>query len=449
MTFCAALLPICILLQGARAGNLPVVSDTTWQVYDASGHIILDSQGNPALAQNVCLSSTSPNNCPAGATQYGYPYPAWTTDLSSLPGATWIWAPSITGATFPAAHAKFTFGKALNLPTLPPVGIPNVDFWIAADNTVEQILINNNSVTIPPAPAPGPTSSNPPLLHVPIPASYLRSGSNFVKITVSNGDDPSDCVATDAYNCNPAGVVFGATIPFQGNAPGDPGSCLGVHGGMFSLGGIETLDCPAQTHKCVVQPEGSVGWGPTTGTCVAATCSDNIQGKTVTFQQGAKEMVACPSGLAGAGSKTCGDGGKWGSSDFSTCACTGSDGMTPFLVGTTETVPCPFPTTQGTKSHTCQLTPVPGWNGPPAGACSLPAGIAGGVCGGATTGDTATCPSGTTCGSRTSAPPPRPGWCGWLVAVAIATTGGVGALALPSECSPKATTSTTFFCDPP
>lgn len=437
--FYATLLLTFTSPQEALAGNLPVVSDTTWEVYDASGHLLFDSMGNPALAQNVCLNATSPTNCPAGATQYGYPYTAWTTNLSSLPGATWIWAPGVSGATSPAAHAKFTFGKAFNLPALPPIGVPNIDFWIAADNTVEEILVNNNSVMIPPPPL-NPTT-NPPLLQVSIPASFIHSGSNVVKVTVSNADNPSDCAVADAYSCNPAGVVFGATIPFQGNASGDPGSCSGVHGGMFSVGGIETLDCPAQTHTCEVQPDGSVGWGATSGTCVAAVCT-----------KGAKQFVACPAGLGGLAPQVCGDDGQWGSPNFSACACTGSDGMTPVLVGTTETVPCPFPTTQGSKSHTCLLNPA-GWDHAPQGVCTLPKGTVGGLCGDGSQ-LTAICPAGTTCGPRTSTPS-RPGWCGWLLAgfgVGEVLTGGLATplgAGIPDACNPQAVTSADWFCDSP
>src|SRR6266550_5641362 len=110
----------------AQDVTINVVSDTNWTVSDANGN----SLGN---AQNVCLNATAPSNCPAGATLYGYAGPDWTANLSSIPGATWIWAPNITGATSPAANAEFSFEKQFYLCGDPQPGTISV----AADDTAK------------------------------------------------------------------------------------------------------------------------------------------------------------------------------------------------------------------------------------------------------------------------------------------------------------------------
>src|SRR4051812_25959912 len=79
----------------AQAGTVWVVSDSTWAVTNPTGTFL-------GFAQNVCLSAGVPSNCPAGAMLYGYPHRGWETNISSIPGATWIWAPDINGATSPA-----------------------------------------------------------------------------------------------------------------------------------------------------------------------------------------------------------------------------------------------------------------------------------------------------------------------------------------------------------
>lgn len=116
-----------------QAVTVAIVSNTHWTVTDASGHPI----GN---AQAVCLNASAPLGCPAGATRYGYPLPAWTADLSGIPGATWIWAPGVTGATSPAASAEFTFTAAFYLCGPPASGT----IFLGADNEAE-VFINGAS----------------------------------------------------------------------------------------------------------------------------------------------------------------------------------------------------------------------------------------------------------------------------------------------------------------
>src|SRR5262245_55031394 len=87
------------------ASTLSFASDTSWRVFDgdpASGPVNLI--GHPQL---VCLNANYPSPCPVGATLYGWTQSGWTADLSSIPGASWIWAPNMDGSTFPAEYNEF------------------------------------------------------------------------------------------------------------------------------------------------------------------------------------------------------------------------------------------------------------------------------------------------------------------------------------------------------
>src|SRR5438132_503306 len=163
----------CALPIDARAVTVNIVSDTNWTVSDTNGSYL----GN---AQNVCLNAMAPSNCPAGATLYGYTISArWTANLSSIPGATWIWAPNITGATSPAANAEFTFQKEFYLCDVPQGGTISV----AADNSAE-VFLNG-------APAPVLTSaSHLALSTVNIPSTSLFQGLNMIQVKVKNGPNP-------------------------------------------------------------------------------------------------------------------------------------------------------------------------------------------------------------------------------------------------------------------
>ena len=85
----------------AQTGTITIVSDATWVVSDPAGNFL-------GSAQNVCLNASVPSNCPAGATLYGFSA-GWAANLSSIPGATWIWAPGITAETSPAFPTEFLF----------------------------------------------------------------------------------------------------------------------------------------------------------------------------------------------------------------------------------------------------------------------------------------------------------------------------------------------------
>ena len=105
-------------------------SGTTWTVYsDYPG----EGQASTELgtAQLVCLSAAG---CPAGATDYGSPFGgAWTSNLSSIPGAGWIWRPGVTGAT---PNADFPTRPCSRRRSCSPAGRRAV-YDIAVDDSAE------------------------------------------------------------------------------------------------------------------------------------------------------------------------------------------------------------------------------------------------------------------------------------------------------------------------
>lgn len=330
----------------ARAVTINIVSDTSWTVYDADGNRLDDP------AQNVCLNATAPSNCPAGATLYGYPFQGWTANLSSIPGATWIWAPNITGTTAPAADAEFTFEKEFYLCGAPQPGTISV----AADNSAE-VSLNGVSVLT--------ATEHATLSTVNIPATSFAQGRNILQIKVRNGANPSDC-GSGQYRCNPAGFVVGAS--FADALPALP-ICRGNGGRTFTVGQFEPLTCPAGKVGSPARPCICIGanglWGPTFGRC-DATCTGS---NGATFIAGQTETIACAAGETGLEVRTCGQTGNW-SVTSNTCrrpapTCTGTNG-TVFNAGATETLSCPADQV-GSRTRTCG--PDGNW-GPTSGACS-------------------------------------------------------------------------------
>ena len=115
----AIVLGLAVLAAPVPAGaqtTLTVVSDTTWNV---SGTLLRTSVPvRLGTAEAVCLNAFSPANCPPGAVLYGAGN-GWLADLSSIPGAIWIWAPGVTGQTSPADLQAFWFSKVVNVPAPP------------------------------------------------------------------------------------------------------------------------------------------------------------------------------------------------------------------------------------------------------------------------------------------------------------------------------------------
>lgn len=159
-------------------------------------------------AQNVCLNAGAPSPCPAGATIYGYSGAGWGVSLATIPGAKWIWGVGVTGATTPAFPAGFTFTKTINLPGAPISG----SISIAADDFA-QVFVNSTSVgTIGSVSNAGLAAIASTTLTTFDISSFLILGNNVIRVDAANGN--FGCGA-GAYNCNPAGTVFGGSLVSQ------------------------------------------------------------------------------------------------------------------------------------------------------------------------------------------------------------------------------------------
>jgi sugar lactone lactonase YvrE len=181
---------------GGAADHITFGSDPTWTVLDTGGSDV-------GLAQNVCLGPFQGFSCPPGATGYGYGGGGWTANLNGIPGATWIWAPGITGATSGADSGAYFFRKDFFLAGTPTSG----SISIAADNSATVLV---NGITA------GSVNTQTALSTFDI-ASYLVAGRNTITIAAQNL--PIGC-PTCTYQQNPAGVVFGGAIVTGGVSGG-------------------------------------------------------------------------------------------------------------------------------------------------------------------------------------------------------------------------------------
>ena len=204
----AGLAVLAAAVPSGAQNTLTVVSDTTWKV---SGTYLGTSL--PVLlgtAEAVCLNAYAPTNCPPGAVLYGGAGTGWLADLSSIPGAIWIWAPGITGQTSPADLQAFWFSKVVNVPGTPLAA----SISIAVDDYAE-ILVNGKLVaaygSITDVGVAGAAQNSLGTFSI----KNLHHGDNKIVIRGQNGPASfaGDC-GPCTYQQNPAGVVFGLSITY-------------------------------------------------------------------------------------------------------------------------------------------------------------------------------------------------------------------------------------------
>lgn len=207
---------IAAMAAGALASTAAADTVTTtfqsqfgWPTYSAD-----PAQGGSLLgpSEEVCLrtSGTDPR-CPGGGVAYGTPGPGgWPVDLSAYPLAHFIWAPGVTGNTFPADLASYAFSRTFYLPGAPVAGT----IQIATDDFAE-VHVNGapvgsiGSVTDIFAAADAQS-----YLHTIDLTPYLHRGSNQITIVVQNGPAsyPAVCDSGCSYAQNPAMVVFAGQL---------------------------------------------------------------------------------------------------------------------------------------------------------------------------------------------------------------------------------------------
>jgi hypothetical protein len=184
-------------------------SSPEWTVYDD------DPASNPTAralgtAQPVCLSATSPPNCPAGAVVYGAG-DGWPASLSLIPGALWVWGPGAS-ATSPADLTRFAFVHRFEIGT-PIAGTLS----IAADDAAEVIVngtLAGTTGSITDATTAGMASQALKGFNL---LPLLVVGENTITVLGQNGPASfaMGCATGCTYAMNPGGVVFGGTLAYH------------------------------------------------------------------------------------------------------------------------------------------------------------------------------------------------------------------------------------------
>lgn len=214
----------------ARAGTPATFrSDTSWAVTDSGGNPV----GN---AQYVAVNSTSPTVQPPGVTNYGAAgnSPVWQADLSSIPGAYWVWAPGITGATPNASLAQYSFSHQFFLTGNPIAGTISVAVDDFASVSVNGTFIGSTGSITDVSSAYQAQSA---LKTFDI-APYLTSGNNTILIRAQNGPDSFSGAGPNApYSVNEAGVVFGGSITTDAALVPETSTTVSL-GLLLALGGL-------------------------------------------------------------------------------------------------------------------------------------------------------------------------------------------------------------------
>jgi hypothetical protein len=184
-----------------NAATQSFVSDTSWTVTDAASNPL-------GSAQFICLSPGQPPSCPPGATFLTASGTGWTANIASIPGAHWIMAPGITGATPNASLRKFSFTKTFALAGTPVSGTIS----IAVDDFA-QVFVNGTSAgtygSITDVATASAAQNGLATFNI---TAFLVSGTNTITIAYENGPDSFAGVTNATFGQNTAGVVFGGTL---------------------------------------------------------------------------------------------------------------------------------------------------------------------------------------------------------------------------------------------
>lgn len=187
----------------AQSTTTTLVSGPSWNTTSASGASL-------GSAQYVVLNSQYPTVQPPGATSYGASAssPGWTADLSSIPGAYWIWAPGITGATPDASLAQYSFSQQFFLAGAPQTGT----FSVAADDFASVVVNGTQVGAVGSITDVGTAFAAQSALTTFNIAPYLLTGQNTIVVNAENGPSYFAGAVNPPYSVNTAGVVFGGVI---------------------------------------------------------------------------------------------------------------------------------------------------------------------------------------------------------------------------------------------
>jgi hypothetical protein len=137
---------------------------------------------------------------------YGFVGGGWRADLSSIPGAHWIWAPNINGTTKPAELNQFFFSKTFQLNGTKAFG----SISISADDFAE-VRVNGHVVGTIGSVSDFSTAmlAQSSLTTFDL-SAFLAAGTNVLTIRAENGRFGLCCPSS--YSGNPAAVVFGGSL---------------------------------------------------------------------------------------------------------------------------------------------------------------------------------------------------------------------------------------------
>jgi hypothetical protein len=203
------------------AANIVFSSGPNWDVFNA----------DPVTPGAVRLAPAQKSNlCPGRV--------CWSADLSTIPGATWIWANGVTPSTFPADLKQFFFSKTFVL------GEPVSGTISVAVDDFAQVLVNgvNAGTTGSITDYFAAAAAQGALVNFDI-TSLLKPGSNIVTVLAQNGPAwfAGGCPSEGCtYAMNPAGVVFGGSLSdVSANIPEPESAALGCIGALvLALCGI-------------------------------------------------------------------------------------------------------------------------------------------------------------------------------------------------------------------
>ena len=241
-------LAAALVLTAGLGAAYPAAAQTTTTTFVSGPSWMTNSASGASLggAQYVVLNSQYPTVQPPGATNYGSSAnPGWTANLSSIPGAYWIWAPGITGATLNGSLAQYSFSQQFFLAGAPQSGTISVAVDDLATVFVNGTLAGSTG-SISDESAAFQAQSALATFNI---SPYLTAGQNTITINAENG--PAYYAGSDPnppYSVNTAGVVFGGTI-VSNAAPVPEASTTVSFGILLVLGGAGALAAKKKTTR--------------------------------------------------------------------------------------------------------------------------------------------------------------------------------------------------------